>query len=289
MYRNSRTLAFAAIALALTVSACSKDSSRLMGPDATEKGQAELAPPPQCESAPAAPTQLFASSNEANAVSIFFIDNADNEEGFLVRVAKVDTSRTSPRVHAGSDYFIAAHDADSAGHPWVTYSIEGLESGYHYKVYVEAYNSAGTARSNVDVGWTAPAEDELERLAAPLGPDTLFVSTNSATEISVAFVDRDENEDGFWLYYAKVDIRKESPRIHPRDSVHIAAHVLKNGINVVTESITNVEAGFHYRVWVQAYNAAGASQPCLAMGSTQYQEERDDLIVTNQRESNDAA
>lgn len=276
MSRNSHYLGVAVTVLAAMLSACSRSSNSPMGPsEVSESRLIKAVPEPACgQQLPKAPDTLYASVNSSNSISIMFEDLCHNEDGFWINYAKIDHRPESPRYGPRQQMHLDACDQDASGESWVSADITGLDSGFHYRVWVEAYNCAGSTRSAFALGDTQYREVKEEKkddLLPPQAPDNLFASVNGTDQISIVFSDRSDNEDAFVVCYFLIDTRPTSPGFGPKQEMKLPA--VAGSETLVAADIAGLEPGFTYRVWVEARNAAGSSKSNLALGVTKAEED----------------
>jgi hypothetical protein len=126
---------------------------------------------------PAAPTNLAAASVSQSEIQLDWVDNADNENGFVIE--------RSPNGSSGWSQI------DTVGPNAVAYSDSGLLSGtsYYYRLY--SYNGDGNSSySNVAMART-------DNLQPPAAPTNLAATPLLQSTIALLWTDNSNNEDGF--------------------------------------------------------------------------------------------
>jgi hypothetical protein len=177
--------------------------------------------------APAAPSSLVASAASTSQVSLAWTDAASNESGF-----KIERS-ISP---TGGFTQIATVAADVTG-----YVSTGLDAATAYFYRVRAYNSGGDSPySNVATATTLDGP--------PAAPTNLSAAANSTSQITVTWIDRSTNEQGFRLERGTGNGRSLT-------FVEIAAL----GANAQSYVDTGVTSNTSYTYRVRAFNGGGTS------------------------------
>jgi len=288
MKRTTHLMIWTVAAAALTLSACSRENDSITGPSATAETRLVDRQLTAAEAvAPLAPDTVFVSVNATDMISIAFEDVADNEDGYIVHYIEIDTTAANFHYGPHSEMRLPAFRPTGSDLGWVTAEITGLQDGLVYLVWVEAYNSAGSNNSKRGKGGTKCDETpDIEDLLPPRAPRQLFVSVNATDMISIAFEDVADNEEGFIVYYHTIDTSVASPGYGPLQQMQLPAFDPAEGeMNWVTADILGLEDGCIFKVWVEAFNAAGSAQSARAVGGTKFDEEEDDdLIVQRERD-----
>lgn len=126
--------------------------------------------------APAAPTNLIATANSPISVTLQWIDESTNEDGF-----KVEQQTSTAWMQ------IAQLGADVTAK-----TVTGLSPDTPYSFRVRAYNGDGNSAYSNTASVTTPSED-----AVPATPTGLTATAESSTSIRLAWTDASGNEEGF--------------------------------------------------------------------------------------------
>ena len=174
---------------------------------------------------PAAPSGLVANVVSSSQISLSWVDNSDNENGFKVE----------RKTGAGGAYSQIA----VVGTNGTSFPDSGLSPDMIYYYRVRSYNTAGdSAYSN---------ESSATTLATvPVAPSSLAASAISSSRIDLTWVDNASNESGF-----KVE-RKEG-------AGGTYSQIAAVGSNMMSYSDTELTTGTNYCYRVRAYNGVGDS------------------------------
>lgn len=175
--------------------------------------------------APVAPSGLSATVLSSSSIRLDWIDNSDNETGFIVMMG-MGLSADSPTVTVGANV--------------ATYTINGLLPSTLYTFQIVVYNAVDDAACPVvsETTWAPP-------VAAPSG---LQLFPRSSSEALIGWTDNSTDEDGFAIY------RGTSP-----SSVNELVTI--NAINDNNYTDTGLSAGVTYYYEVRATKGAGESNP----------------------------
>jgi hypothetical protein len=174
---------------------------------------------------PNAPSNLVATANSSSQITLTWTDNATNETG-------VSIQRSTDGVNFTQLITVGANTT--------AYVNGGLDAGTTYYYRVQAYNGGGaSADSNTANATTFPAT------ATPAPPTNLVGTANSATQITLAWADNSNNEQGFLIERA----------LGSGAFVQIAI----TGGNVSTFVDAGLTRNTTYRYRVRAFNASGNS------------------------------
>lgn len=191
--------------------------------------------PPQ---PPAAPTGLIATAASSNQINLAWVDNALNEDGFLVQRC----------IGLGCTDFaqIAALGTNT-----ITYANTGLASSTTYIYRVVAYNTGGVSDFSSEASATTQAAPTV-----PAAPTSLVATAITRNQIRLVWVDNAGNETGFYIQRCKGATCTNFTRI---------ATV---GENVTTYLNSGLSRNTTYRYRVQAYNGVGVSAYSNIAGAT---------------------
>jgi len=182
---------------------------------------------------PAAPSNLTVSVIASTQITLTWTDNSTNETGFLVE-RRTGTSVTWSQIASLSANVRAFSDT-------------GLTAGTTYYYRVRARNASGySGYSNEVMAATPPP---------PTPPSGLTATTNSATQITLAWVDNSPNETGFLLE------RKTGESV-------TWLQIASLGTNVRTFSNTGLTPSTTYYYRVRATNSNGNSAYSNEAGAT---------------------
>ncbi len=176
---------------------------------------------------PAAPSNLTAEALMYGEISLNWIDNANNEDGFKVE------RKTEP---GGSFEYIGLAGA-GVNH----YEDQTVEDGITYTYRIYAWNDAGNSGYSNEASATA-----LVAQTPPEAPSDLTAEALVVGEIALNWTDNSEFEDGF-----KIERKTE-----PGGSFAYLAEV---GQSIVTYTDETVDEGVTYTYRVYGYNNAGNS------------------------------
>jgi hypothetical protein len=188
-------------------------------------------PCPTCgpSTPPAAPTWLRTVTASESQINLQWDDNANNESGFKIERKEGCCGPWTPVATVGANV--------------KTYQSTGLTCATTYAYRVWAYNSAG---DSVKTNEASAATSSCSLPSVPSCPSWLRVTTASASQLNLLWIDNSNNESGF-----KVE-RKQGC---------CGPWTL---IATVGASATTYQSGglacnttYAYRVW--AYNSAGDS------------------------------
>ena len=185
-------------------------------------------PPTPTPAPPAAPSGLTQSGGATKTqLSLIWIDNSNNEQGFKVERSPNGTSDWTQVGTAGANI--------------TSYTDTGLVCGATYHYRVRAYNAAGHSAYSTSVAASTAACE-----TPPAAPSALTKTGGTATDLTLGWTDNSDNEDGFKV--------QQSPT-----GASDWAQVGATGANVAALSVPNLACGttYHYRVY--AYNTSGAS------------------------------
>jgi len=174
---------------------------------------------------PAAPSGLIVEVISSSEAKLNWIDNSNNEEGFLLEVAKNDTEQWDQ---------IISLPANSS-----TYTDSELLNGTVYYYRVCAFNSVGCSTySNI-------ASTSIN--TSPNAPSDLLATAISSNEIQLNWLDNSYDEDGFRIERAINNPSNWKP------IVTLAA----NTTNFKDDGLTSSSI-YYYRV--SSYNTSGNSE-----------------------------
>ena len=176
------------------------------------------------------------------AVRVNFVDNSNNENGFIV-------SGNFP----SSPIMLPANDATV--NPNVYVNITGLDCNTTYNLNIVAYNngnsdtSTGSFNITTTFGLTNCGNCDNNSTPAQPGP-YIGVTDINCTAVRINFADNAINEDGFIV-----------TGNFPNSPMYLPAHTDENSSEVYAD-ITGLESNQTYSIIsVVAYNSAGNSTP----------------------------
>jgi len=178
--------------------------------------------------APAAPTNLAATTVSSSQINLSWTDNANNENGF--------------KVEQSTDGTMFAQIA-TVGSNAISFSVTGLSASTTYFYRVVSFNAAG----NSSFSNTASATTSAAPPAVPAAPSGLTATTISRTQINLSWTDNSGNESGFRIERCKTA------------SCTNFLQVAQVGANVTTFADTGVTKNTAYNYRVRAFNAGGDS------------------------------
>ncbi len=194
---------------------------------------------PGVASAPAAPTAMTATAASATQVNLAWVDNANNESGYVVERA---TSADFATNWTNFNLILAPNTT--------SYSDTTTVGNTSYYYRVNAFNSVGVFSAFANAApVTTPAPVGVP--AAPSGltaivdPNTLIPNT----AIRLDWTDNSSNETGFHIF------RSTNGVFSPVPTFTVAT------ANTTTFSDNTVVGDTNYYYQVTAYNASGDSQP----------------------------
>jgi hypothetical protein len=187
---------------------------------------------------PIGPSDLGATAFSANRIDITWQDNSNDETGFKI----------GRKVLGGTFSQIAVVAANTT-----SYSSVGLSPGTTYCYLVLAYNTAGNSAPS-DEACETTSPDGGAPDAIPDEPDSLSAVAGSASWIDLAWVDKSDNEAGFYIE------RRPQGGIHEQIAMVAAS--------VTGYADTDVDASSTYCYRVRAYNGLGESDYCTEACAT---------------------
>jgi hypothetical protein len=178
-----------------------------------------------------APTQLFATVETTRSLALRWADRSDNESGFIVERSD-DGVAWQTLTQTPSNY------------PYVLDRNLVCGPSYFYRVY--AFNPGG--RSD-------PSNTIHTSVCPPTAPAGLRATPAAQNGIALTWADASDNEIGFRIESARVDVVQWS----------LAAIV---GTNVMSYTVGGLTCGTTYHFRVQAYNGSGSAQSESVSGAT---------------------
>ena len=187
---------------------------------------------PDTPIAPAAPTNLAAAAISPTRVDLSWMDNSNNETGFVIQRAEgLDTGFTGPIAA-----FEVGVNAISFSDPTALPNTQ-----YHYRVF--AVNDTGTS------GFTNTASVTTPPLV-PAAPSALSANIVSASQVNLVWQDNAVNETGFTVQRAS----------DPGFTTSLASFDIPVANATSYSDIgTVINTTYYYRVF--AYNTSGNSLP----------------------------
>ena len=167
---------------------------------------------------PAAPTQLSGSNITNNSVTLSWLDNSDNEDGFYI--VRSNTS--------GSNYVHVI----SVGANVTSYSNTGLSPDTDYYYMVRAFNDDGHS------SYTDEFYIRTLQLIPPVEPENLSATNVTENSLDLTWTDNSDNETGF------VVLRSAS-----YDNGYIQAGTTGANINTFHDSGLSHETYYFYKVY----------------------------------------
>lgn len=166
MNKVTISVAIVLVILLLTVTGCTSKAGPTQAPPRTPTPSAS----PQ-QTPPSAPVNLTTNAVSQSTVSIQWLDNSNNEDGF--------------RIYRGTSL------VGTVGTNVQNYQDAGLQQGTTYQYAVKAYNQAGESPAAVYTVTTP---------APPSAPSNLTAGEISQSGIQLQWIDNSDNEDGFMIY-----------------------------------------------------------------------------------------
>ncbi len=205
---------------------CRVKTTTAVGDSAWSASSNAVTPVSSATTLPAAPSGLSAVAISSSSIRFSWVDNANNETGFVVYR------------WTGSAWVQIA----TVGVNVTSYTDTGLQPSTHYDYWVCAQNSAGTtcAITSTPVTTQGPASVTT----APAAPSALSAVAISSSSIAFSWVDNANNETGFVVY-----------RWNGSAWVQIATV----GANVTSDTDTGLQPSKQYDYWVCAQNSAGTT------------------------------
>jgi titin len=182
--------------------------------------------------APAAPSDLTATTAGATQIGLTWSDSANNEDGFTIE-----------RSGDGASFTALASVAANVN----SYSDGALTSATKYYYRVRAFNQAG------DSGYSNIAGASTGQVA-PAAPASLTAISVSSTQVNLAWTDNASNEDAF-----KIE--------RSADNVTYT-QIATTGVNATTYNDTGLMVGATYYYRVRATNSGGDSGYSNVAGAT---------------------
>jgi hypothetical protein len=179
---------------------------------------------------PSAPSALVATNVSSTENDLAWTDNSNNELGFKIY-----------RSQNGGSY---SQVATTATWNVASYSDTGLATDQTYSYEVVAYNSAGTATSNISSAVTASS--------VPTPPSNLTAVTSSS-DVILTWADNSSNETGFKIERSADNVAYSQ----------IATTVANLSSTTSYKDVAAAGTAYYYRV--KAYNALGSSTYATAV------------------------
>jgi len=179
---------------------------------------------------PTAPSGLSATNVLQSSLTLNWVDNSDNEDGFNVQMASV------------SD-FSTVLNTFTVGAGVTTLDVTGLTANTTYYFRVEAFNLGGSS------GWSAPLSVTTlpTPLSPPAAPSNLNVTNYTLSSLRLAWTDNSNNEDGFTIQIATDKNFSQS------------LQTFNVGPNVTDYLLYPLAPNTKYFMRVSAFNVAGSS------------------------------
>ncbi|HEX5886894.1 MAG TPA: fibronectin type III domain-containing protein [Pyrinomonadaceae bacterium] len=178
--------------------------------------------------APAAPSNLTATTISSSQINLSWTDNANNENGFRVEQSTDGTTFTQ----------IAQLGSNAVSH-----SVTGLSPSTTYFYRVVSFNDAG----NSSFSNTASATTSGTPTAVPAAPSGLTATTISRSQINLSWTDNSGNESGFTI-----------ERCRNAGCTNFA-QIAQVGANVTTFADTGLNKNTTFTYRVRAFNGGGNS------------------------------
>jgi len=177
-----------------------------------------ITPPPP----PAAPSGLTATLQAGPQVSLAWVDNSNNETGFVIE-----------RATDGVNFSVLATvEADT-----ISYVDLAVSAGVTYSYRMAAFNAGGPSAYSNTASVTIPAP--------PAAPSGLTATLQAGPQVSLAWVDNSNNETGFVIERAT-------------DGVNFSV-LATVGADTISYVDLAVSAGITYSYRVAAFSADGPS------------------------------
>jgi len=125
---------------------------------------------------PEAPSELTFSNVQASSVDLSWIDNSNNEFGFIIERSE-DQGKTYTKIHETTNAI-------------TTYKNTGLKAVTEYVYRISAFNSAGHSR-------VSNTRSVITSDVSPTAPTTLSIITKTHISIHIGWVDTGTNEQSF--------------------------------------------------------------------------------------------
>jgi len=180
---------------------------------------------------PAAPTYPGADAESSSQITINWMDNADNEEGYIIE-----------RSGDGTNWEIIDTVGAGAATGVMNYRDTGLLPSTDYYYRVRAYNAGGNSDPSSTVNATTFSDDEI-----PVAPTDLAAEAISSSQINLYWQDNSNNEEGFKILRSLDGINW--------DTIDIV------GMDATVYSNTGLENFGPYFYRVISFNGAGNSIP----------------------------
>jgi hypothetical protein len=179
---------------------------------------------------PAAPSSLTATAVSSSQINLAWTDNANNEDGFKIERCQgtncTNFAEVAP-VSAGA----------------TSYSNTGLTANTMYGYRVRAFNSGG----NSTYSNTASATTSAGSVTPPAAPSSLTATAVSSSQLTLAWTDNANNEDGF-----KIE------RCQGTNCTNFA-QVAQVSAGATSYSNSGLTANTMYSYRVRAFNSGGNS------------------------------
>ncbi|MGB7874108.1 MAG: fibronectin type III domain-containing protein [Anaerolineales bacterium] len=184
-------------------------------------------------SSPAAPSGLTATAPSSAQVDLAWMDNATNEDGFVVERSDYDS------VSGVWSAFTQVGDTAAANVTTFSDTTVAPVSTYQYRVY--AFNANGNSLPSNVAEVTTPD-------VPPAAPTVLMTTAVTSAQVDLAWTDNSGNEDGFVVQRST-------------DGGTTWNQAGQTAVDVATFSDTAVVPGSSYLYQVYAFNANGNSLP----------------------------
>ncbi|MDD5190791.1 MAG: fibronectin type III domain-containing protein [Dehalococcoidales bacterium] len=189
-------------------------------------------PTPPATTAPAAPSNITATSASATHINIYWVDNANNETGFRVQRATVN-SFTSGLTNFTVSANVTTY-ADTTVSPSTT---------YYYRVI--AFNTVGDSAPTGVISATTPAP----ATTVPAGASGLSATAPSYNVVNLTWTDNAVNETGIRVQRAT----------NNTFTTGLSSTTLVPNASSYTDNAVTANSTYYYRVI--AFNAAGDATP----------------------------
>ena len=166
MNKVTISVAIVLVVLLLAMTGCTSKARPAPAPPRTPNPSVS----PQ-ETPPSAPVNLTSNAVSQSTVSIQWLDNSNNEDGFRIYRGTILVGTVGANVQS--------------------YQDTGLQQGTNYQYAVKAYNQAGASPAAVYTVTTP---------APPSAPSNLTAGEISQSGVQLQWIDNSDNEDGFMIY-----------------------------------------------------------------------------------------